>query len=73
MNNKGKFPEHLKPPLRRAGGAAMQHELLCIADKDPTDSGYERYQDKWFVTALCSILPYNRLTLGVGFPHLTQG
>lgn len=51
----------------------MQHELLCIADKDPTDSGYERYQDKWFVTALCSILPYNRLTLGVGFPHLTQG
>lgn len=66
LNNKGKFPEHLKVPLKRAGDAAMQHELLCIADKkDTSDSNYEKYQEKSFVTALCSVLPYNRLTLGV--------
>ncbi|WOO82171.1 uncharacterized protein LOC62_04G005672 [Vanrija pseudolonga] len=62
--NKGKFPEHLKGPLQRAGVAAFHHDLLCIPDKETTDSGYERFSEKAFVTALCSVLPYNRLTLG---------
>ncbi|KAL1412560.1 hypothetical protein Q8F55_000307 [Vanrija albida] len=64
LNNKGKFPEHLKRPLQRAGVAAFHHDLLCIPDKETTDSGYERFSEKAFVTALCSVLPYNRLTLG---------
>lgn len=63
-HNKGKFPDHLKAPLKRAGEAAFQHDLLCTVDKEQQDSGYEKYQEKAFVTALCSILPYNRLTLG---------
>lgn len=65
LQNKGKFPEHLKGPLQRAGVAAFHHDLLCIPDKETTDSGYERFTEKAFVTALCSVLPYNRLTLGV--------
>jgi hypothetical protein len=40
---------------------------LCTLDKDPTDSNYERYQEKAFVSALTSVLPYNKLTLGVSW------
>lgn len=63
-HNKGKFPDHLKTPLKRAGEAAFQHDLLCTVDKEAQDTGFDKFQEKAFVTALCSILPYNRLTLG---------
>lgn len=64
-NNKGKFPEHLKTPLQRAGEAAFHNDLLCIVDKEPTDTRYEAFKEKSFVQALCGMLPYNKLTLGV--------
>jgi hypothetical protein len=63
--NKGKFPEHLKQPLQRAGEAAFHYDILCIVDKEPTDTRYEAFKEKAFVLALCGMLPYNKLTLGV--------
>lgn len=64
MNNKGKFPEHLKVPLQHAGEAAFHHDLLCIVDKEQTDTRYDAFKEKAFVLALCGMLPYNKLTLG---------
>lgn len=65
LNNKGKFPEHLKTYLQRAGEAAFHYDLLCVVDKEQTDTRYEAFREKAFVLALCSMLPYNKLTLGV--------
>ncbi|CAK9783259.1 unnamed protein product [Cutaneotrichosporon oleaginosum] len=63
-NNKGKFPEHLKAYLQRAGEAAFHYDVFCIVDKEPTDTRYEAFKEKAFVQALCGMLPYNKLTLG---------
>ncbi|RXK39697.1 hypothetical protein M231_03052 [Tremella mesenterica] len=50
--SKGKFPEHLKEPLRLAGQAAFRHNMFN-----------DREDDKPFFLALPSLLPYNNFTL----------
>ena len=51
---KAKFPEHLKPRLKRVGRAAFEHDMFGT-----------REDSRGLYQALTSALPYNQFTLTV--------
>lgn len=55
--NRSKFPEHLKPSLKRASTIAYQHDVFDIFDRTSEDKG--------FAICLQSVYPYNVFTLRV--------
>lgn len=53
--NRSKFPEHLKPSLKRASTIAYQHDVFDVFDHTSEDKG--------FAICLQSVYPYNVFTL----------
>jgi hypothetical protein len=55
---RGKFPDNLRPPLRKVGQTAFQYDLFTFEVKEGKDISP-------FFESLPSVLPYNKFTLTV--------
>lgn len=62
---KQKFPDHIRPLLRKVGEAAYQADLFPVTPEDK--QGNELFD------MLPGVLPYNRFTLSVRLPIRLNG